>query len=240
MAPRPKVDMMRSHHPPGSARGKSAYNRPVEQKSPMSAAGERDLADWIRIASGYLDRAASPDGRIFLQFTEQTWRIIGDVRRKRVLDLGCGPGWTTRALRDAGARVRGIEGCRDAPAGAGRVSGCGIPAERPLARPALPEEELRPRRRPHARAGDSGGRAAVSGCPGRRLGRRGRFVFSLRHPCFYHFAPAREGPDGSRSGKSRATSSRRSGVFPCSRAATIITIGVSRSISRPSGRAGSR
>ena len=164
----------------------------MEGKPELSEEGRRDLADWDRIAGGYIRRVDSPDGRIFLQFTEEVWRFVGHVKRKRVLDLGCGPGWMSRALRDAGARVRGIEGSGEMLR---------------LAREACPDVEFRQHDLslglPYpSRSFDLiVAHMLVTAIPDvgplfrdvrRCLARRGRFVFSLRHPCFYNFAPARE------------------------------------------------
>ncbi|MGH9441636.1 MAG: class I SAM-dependent methyltransferase [Thermoanaerobaculia bacterium] len=162
----------------------------------FGSGAERDLADWDRIAPGYLDRAASPDGRIFLQFTEAVWKVIGDVRRQRVLDLGCGPGWMSRALRDAGARVRGIDGSSEMLRQAKNVCPEVEFLQRDLSR-GLPYPK---------RSFDLVvSHMLVTAIPTvldlfrsvrRCLARRGRFVFSLRHPCFYNFAMSREEASG--------------------------------------------
>lgn len=166
------------------------------KKPETSRVAERDLADWDRIAAGYLDRVSSPEGRIFLQFTEAVWKVVGDVRRKRVLDLGCGPGWMTRALCDGGARVRGIEGSTQMLQQARKI---------------CPEVEFvqhdlslglpYPKRSFNLIVSHM----LVTAIPTVRdlfrdvrrcLTRRGRFVFSLRHPCFYNFAASREDGNG--------------------------------------------
>ncbi len=68
-----------------------------------------DIKDWNKIASSFIE-FAGPDGFIQRQFTEALWESFGDVRGLRVLDLGCGPGWLSQQLHEAGAKVLGIDG----------------------------------------------------------------------------------------------------------------------------------
>ncbi len=162
----------------------------------ISEASRRDLADWERIAPGYLQRGDSPDGRILLQSAEVFWKVAGNVRRRRVLDTGCGPGWMTRALQDAGARVRGIDGAAEMLR---------------LARAACPGIEFRrgdlslglpyPARSfdlilAHMLVLDIPDIAPLFRDVRRCLKRRGRFIFSMLHPCFNSFETARDEQTG--------------------------------------------
>jgi len=60
-------------------------------------------------------RALNPS-RLPLDYWEYTFYLAGDIRGKRVLEIGCGGGWITRMLALKGARVSAcdvsLEGCR--------------------------------------------------------------------------------------------------------------------------------
>jgi SAM-dependent methyltransferase len=51
-----------------------------------------------------------------LDYWEYTFHLVGDIRGKNVLEIGCGGGWITRMLALKGARVSAcdvsLEGCR--------------------------------------------------------------------------------------------------------------------------------
>lgn len=68
-----------------------------------------DIKDWDRIASRYV-QSVGPDDFINRQFTSVLWECLGDVRNKEVLDLGCGAGWLSQQLHEAGAQVHGVDG----------------------------------------------------------------------------------------------------------------------------------
>jgi 2-polyprenyl-3-methyl-5-hydroxy-6-metoxy-1,4-benzoquinol methylase len=63
----------------------------------------------------YRRRALHPS-HLPLDYWEYLFYVLGDVRGKRVLDIGCGGGWISRLLAAKGARVTAcdvsIEGCR--------------------------------------------------------------------------------------------------------------------------------
>jgi trans-aconitate methyltransferase len=68
-----------------------------------------DIEDWNRVAARYSESAHS-DHFINRQFKTVLWDSLGDIRGIRILDLGCGPGWLSRQLYEAGAQVLGIDG----------------------------------------------------------------------------------------------------------------------------------
>lgn len=70
----------------------------------MSADRPDDLVAWDLSAQVYADQ---PQVDWFDDFLR---RQLGDVRGKRVLDLGCGHGWFTSQLHSAGADVVGVDG----------------------------------------------------------------------------------------------------------------------------------
>ena len=69
----------------------------------------KDIDDWNRIAAPY-GKSASPDHFINRQFKSVLWDSLGDIQAVRILDLGCGPGWLSQQLHEAGAEVLGIDG----------------------------------------------------------------------------------------------------------------------------------
>ena len=71
---------------------------------------EGDLRDWNAIADSYVASSGSDGGPIFQLFAERFWQSLGDLHGRDVLDLGCGHGWLSKRLHEAGARVCGIDG----------------------------------------------------------------------------------------------------------------------------------
>jgi SAM-dependent methyltransferase len=63
-----------------------------------------DLVAWNEVAEAY---AEQPNVDWFDGFID---RHLGDVRGRRVLDLGCGHGWFTSELHQRGADVVGVDG----------------------------------------------------------------------------------------------------------------------------------
>jgi SAM-dependent methyltransferase len=81
---------------------------PVE--SPQSS---QDIADWNRIAERYAayDQYADPaQNPMYLHFKAVLWEALGDLNGCSVLDLGCGDGWFSGVLQQAGAQVCGVDG----------------------------------------------------------------------------------------------------------------------------------
>ena len=70
---------------------------------------KEDIKDWNKIADSYMQSANSGDF-INRQFASVLWESLGDIRNLQVLDLGCGAGWLSQELNQAGAKVLGIDG----------------------------------------------------------------------------------------------------------------------------------
>ena len=69
----------------------------------------QDIQDWNRVAASYLGFAGAGDF-INRQFEQVLWECLGDVSGLQVLDLGCGAGWLSDKLQQAGAQVLGVDG----------------------------------------------------------------------------------------------------------------------------------
>ena len=68
-----------------------------------------DIADWNQVAETYA-RSDSGDDRIYQQFRDVIWESLGDLQGRDVLDLGCGHGWLSQRMAEAGASVWGVDG----------------------------------------------------------------------------------------------------------------------------------
>jgi SAM-dependent methyltransferase len=144
-----------------------------------------EVADWYRQVSG----RKGPELATRMVYPE-VLRFAGNVRGRRVLDLGCGPGALTRLLAYRGARATGVDA-----------------SERmiELARRDAREAGVTPE--PVFQVGDAGDRRTLPRGPfdlvtlvlalqnmerpGRvltnaaaRLRPRGRLIVALNHPCF--------------------------------------------------------
>lgn len=73
-------------------------------------ASASDIKDWNTIAPSYAGVIESHGDRCFPEIRERFWSLLGDIKGRRVLDLGCGQGWLTAELAARGAGVLGIDG----------------------------------------------------------------------------------------------------------------------------------
>lgn len=76
----------------------------------MSEQQGKNLADWNRVADRYTQAVGGPDDRIYRQLEPVLWESLGELEGLDVLDLGCGHGWLSGKLAEAGARVTGVDG----------------------------------------------------------------------------------------------------------------------------------
>ncbi len=69
-----------------------------------------DIEDWNTIAPAYSREIEAHGDRCFPEIREKFWELLGDVKGKAILDLGCGQGWLTGELANRGAKVIGVDG----------------------------------------------------------------------------------------------------------------------------------
>ena len=175
---------------------------PLAPRAPLAAAGYPDVdADasvranrgwWDEAAPGYLAEHADHLGDRELVWgpeglREADARLLGDVRGRRVLEVGCGAAQGSRWLADAGAQVVGLD------------LSAGMLAQGRLADPALALLQAEAGRIPLADDAVDLAASAYGALPftaepervhaevARVLRPGGRWVFSLTHPVRWAF-----------------------------------------------------
>ena len=161
-------------------------------QTPLSS--NDDINEWNRNATTYAKAVGGAGDRIYQQFKDVLWESLGDVQGLAVLDLGCGHGWLSVALHQAGARVWGIDGSAELLQQA-RVQypaieftefdlAQGLPAtnrqfDRIVANMVLMDiPDIEP----------------VVEAVQKVIKPNGRFIFTLPHPCFWNYKSRRD-PD---------------------------------------------
>ena len=91
-------------------------NRCIDQRPRLGRVtdpwtNEAAIEQWNSTASRAAMEATATDGDFAKRHLVNpvVFRMLGDVRDSRVLDAGCGPGYLSRLLASAGARVVGVE-----------------------------------------------------------------------------------------------------------------------------------
>jgi SAM-dependent methyltransferase len=163
-------------------------------RSDQSAA---DIAAWDRAAERYVTSVGGVDDRIYSMLRAALWESLGhDLRGLDVLDLGCGHGWLSGLLVEAGARVRGIDGSATLLAHARRVVP-GAEFERyDLVADALPTDRRYDRIVAHMVVADLPDLTPMLTFVRRVLRADGRFVFTLPHPCFFNYETREDAETG--------------------------------------------
>ncbi len=151
-----------------------------------------DLADWDRVAdqySGQNQTAAPTDNPMYAHMQAVFWETIGNLRGRRVLDLGCGDGWLSGLAHTAGAQVTGVDGSAQLLA---------------VARNRHPQVEFLQQDLAQGLPANLGtfdlivSTMLLMDIPDlsllfadlpRALVPRGRLVFTILHPCFYAYKP---------------------------------------------------
>jgi SAM-dependent methyltransferase len=145
-----------------------------------------DLHDWDRIAARYAARVSTPEDRVNRVLGPALWESIGEVRGRRVLDLGCGNGWLSARLAALGAEVTGVDGSA-ALLAAARTTHPGIAFLRHDLTAGLPPlEERFDLAVSHMVLMDLPEIAPVLAAVRAVLVDGGRLVLTLPHPCFFN------------------------------------------------------
>ena len=172
----------------------------------MSLSGDSrsDLAAWDAVAATYADLTTGEDS-ISARFRSFLSEELGELAGKKVLDLGCGPGWLSARLAAEGASVSAVDGSAallaiartnhpgldihqaDLSQGLGTVAAAG-PFDRVVALMVLMDIPALDRLL-----------ADVAAC----LAPDGRFIFTMPHPCFWAQSPVEDPASGERYRKVR-------------------------------------
>ncbi len=65
---------------------------------------------WNRIADRYAQVAGTLADVPYQKLKEPLWEALGDLKGKRVLDVGCGTGWLSEVIRECGRCAVGVDG----------------------------------------------------------------------------------------------------------------------------------
>ena len=155
-------------------------------------ASKDDIQSWNRNADQYSQMIGTPADRIYPLIKDVLWDSLGDLHGAMVLDLGCGHGWLTQAMWQAGAKAIGIDGSTELLNKAREL--CpqtefikwdlmqGLPVleqrfDRIVAHMVLMDiPEINPALKSVRQLLDEGG----------------KFIFTLPHPCFFNFKSHRD------------------------------------------------
>jgi SAM-dependent methyltransferase len=183
-----------------AGRGSSA-----RREEPLTGAGRcrhavcvtdsaEDLQLWDAAAPAYAGRADSFYRRIhgFL------WDRLGAVHDLEILDLGCGDGWLAEEMRQAGARVTGIDGSAALLARARSQYPSIIFEQRNLVLGLPRPQRLFDRIIAHMVLMDIPVLDRLLADVAAALRPGGVFVFTILHPAFFSHAIVDEGPGGQR------------------------------------------
>jgi len=156
-----------------------------------------DIGLWDEAAGRYAELAGVDDSfhrrlRPFLR------EVLGDVAGRRVLDVGCGPGWLSEQFRREGAEVAGVDGSsalvRHARAAYPHVPftvhdlTAGLPRPLQTYHAAVAHMVLMDLPEVESLVADISASLAAGGV----------FVFSILHPCFFGQAPVEDTSTGER------------------------------------------
>jgi ubiquinone/menaquinone biosynthesis C-methylase UbiE len=155
-----------------------------------------DISDWNRVADTYTQMVGVPDDRIYRQFEAVLWEGLGDLRGAEVLDVGCGHGWLSNAMHEAGARVWGVDGSAELLHRA-RTTYPDIEFTECNLTHGLPETERRfDRVIAHMVLMDIPEIGPLISAVRQVLKPQGRFIFTITHPCFFYHKTRRDEKTG--------------------------------------------
>ena len=162
---------------------------PKRIKSPGSA---EDIAHWDRIAEHYTSIAGTSNDHIYAQFKYVLWQSLGDIKGLHVLDVGCGHGWFSKALSDAGANVYGVDGSTELLKRARDIYQHIQFAEYDLTKGLPSLGKSFDRIIAHMVLMDIPDISELVSAIRGSIKADGKFIFTLTHPCFFHYRPRRD------------------------------------------------
>lgn len=156
--------------------------------SPQST---HDIADWNKIADQYIQNDDYDDhtqNPMYTQLEAVLWESLGELSGLNVLDLGCGDGWLSQLMHEAGAQVIGVDGSvRLLDHARSRHPDIHF-VQADLAQGLSPFD--------HGRLDRIVSTMVLMDIPdltqlmrdvSKVLASRGRFIFTILHPCFYQY-----------------------------------------------------
>jgi 2-polyprenyl-3-methyl-5-hydroxy-6-metoxy-1,4-benzoquinol methylase len=162
----------------------------------MSTSSANDLLAWNRIADRYIRTAGNAEDKIYRQFAEVLWDSLGDIQGQSVLDVGCGHGWLSHLLLEAGAQVWGVDGSTTLLNYA-RSSHPSISfLEHDLVHGLPSFGKSFDRIVAHMVLQDLPNIDPLLHDISQRLSSEGRFIFTMPHPCFFNYKSDRDPESG--------------------------------------------
>jgi len=145
-----------------------------------------DIQTWDRIADMYAQMIGTTEDRIYPLFKAVLWESLGDLHGRNVLDLGCGHGWLSQAMLEVGASVWGIDGSKELLTKAQSLSPQAKFMEWDLSRGLPPLDARFDRIVSHMVLMDIPQIDTLLQSVHRVLHEKGKFIFTLPHPCFFN------------------------------------------------------
>ena len=162
----------------------------------MTTDTKTDIQDWNRDADVYAQMIGTPDDRIYQQFRDVLWDSLGDLSGLDVLDIGCGHGWLSKLMLEAGANVWGIDGAL-ALLEKARQNCPGVEfAEWDLIN-GLPKTDRKyDRMIAYMVLMDVPDLDKLLENVRNGLAEKGKFIFTITHPCFFNYKSRRDEATG--------------------------------------------
>ena len=147
-----------------------------------------DLAAWDAAADHYASSVGGAEDRIYAMLRPALSASLGEnLHGLDVLDLGCGHGWLSALMSDAGARVRGIDGSHALLAHARRAAPTVEFLHCDLTTGPFPTDQHYDRVLAHMVLMDLPDIDPAIAFVRDVLATGGRFVFTMPHPCFFNY-----------------------------------------------------
>lgn len=179
----------------------------------MKSSSDKDIADWNSIAPTYIQSVGIPDDRIYQQFRHVLWDSLGEIGGMSILDVGCGHGWLSHQFVQAGASVLGIDGSH-ALLEQAATSYPNITFVQHDLTQGLPKlEKSYDRIVANIVLMDLPEIDGLLSEIRRTLSSRGRFIFTIPHPCFFNFKMHRDSETGQPFGRLLVITLKKFGAF---------------------------